>query len=119
MLPMNKLMEDVIGFVKNREAEVMGAPACSEDVLKQMAIRLFCTSGTVAREQVVLFANEMSDKYEEHVSVELVDTLVTSYQDSVDKLNNERREEGATEENPVKDLLDNIDDGVDLDTKGA
>lgn len=72
MLPMNKLMEDVAKFVKEREKRVMGTPVGHEDVQKQ-------------RDEVVLFANEMSDKYEEHVSVELIDTLMTSYQDSINK----------------------------------
>lgn len=83
----------------------MGTPVGHEDVQKQ-------------RDEVVLFANEMSDKYEEHVSVELVDTLMVSYQDSLDKENDERKEKGTTEKNPVKDTLDNIDDGIDLDSEG-
>jgi hypothetical protein len=106
MLPMNKLMDDIAEFIKEREEKVLGTPVGHEDVQRQ-------------RDEVVLFANEMSDKYEEHVSVELVDTLMVSYQDSLDKENDERRENGTTEKNPVKDALDNIDDGVDFDTEGS
>lgn len=71
MLPMNLIMEDIAEFVKRREEEVMGTPVGHEDVQKQ-------------RDEIVLFANELSEKYEELVSVELVDTLMVSYQDSVD-----------------------------------
>lgn len=73
MLPMNKLVEDVAEFITQREEEGLGNPVTGEDV-------------RVQRDNVVLFANDMSDKYKELVSVELVDTLIVSYMDSVDKL---------------------------------
>lgn len=94
MLPMNKLMEDIQTFMERREEEDEGVPCGSEKVQER-------------REEVILFANEMSDKYEELVSVELVDTLMVSYADSMDK-----------EKDSQSDLLKNIDDGVDLDTEG-
>jgi hypothetical protein len=81
MLPMNKIVEDIAEFVKNREAEVMGTPVGHEDVQEQ-------------RDEVVLFANELSEKYEELVSVELIDTLMVSYQDSMDKLKDDTANEG-------------------------
>lgn len=77
MLPMNKLVEDIAVFVKDREEEVMGTPVGHEDVQKQ-------------RDEVVLFANDLSEKYAEHVSVELVDTLIVSYQDSLNKEEGEK-----------------------------
>lgn len=70
MLPMNKLVEDVAEFMRERREAVMGTPVGHEDVQTQ-------------RDEIVLFANDMSDKYEELVSVELVDTLIMTYEDSV------------------------------------
>lgn len=69
MLPMNKLMEDVAEFTKARESGEVAA-AETEEIIKN---------------KVVLFANTLSEKYKEHISVELVVALMTSYQDSVDQ----------------------------------
>jgi hypothetical protein len=76
MLPMNKLVEEVAEFITQREEEGLGNPVTGEDV-------------RVQRDNVVLFANDMSDKYKELVSVELVDTLIVSYMDSLDKKKDE------------------------------
>ncbi len=69
MLPMNKLVEDVAIFMEQRESGEAAAAATEKTL----------------RDEVVLFANELSEKYKEHVSVELVDALIVSYQDSLDK----------------------------------
>ncbi len=85
MLAMNKLVEDVAEFIKKRESE------------KSVVIK----TEEMLMDEVVLFAHDLSEKHNEHVSVELVVNLMTSYQDSIDKKKND-------------DLLDNIDDGIDL-----
>lgn len=69
MLPMNKLVEDVAVFMEEREKE-KGVVVKTEETL---------------RGEVVLFANELSEKHGEHVSVELVDSLIVTYNDAIDK----------------------------------
>ncbi len=74
MLPMNKLVEDIAIFMEEREKE-KGVVVKTEETL---------------RSEVVLFANDLSEKYKEHVSVELVDSLIVSYCDSLDKVKDEK-----------------------------
>ncbi len=74
MLPMNKLVEDVALFMEEREKE-KGVVVKTEETL---------------RNEVVIFANKLSEFYKEHVSVELVDTLIVSYCDSLDKIKDEK-----------------------------
>ncbi len=74
MLPMNKLVEDVAEFIREREQGEVAA-AETEEML---------------RDRIVLFANDLSEKYKEHVSVELVDSLMVSYQDSFDKTKDDK-----------------------------
>jgi hypothetical protein len=76
MLPMNKIMEDVSKFIEHRDKnEEEDHPF---DTAKHAKER---------KDSVVLFANEMSGKYEELVSVELVTALMTSYKDSINNKN--------------------------------
>ena len=69
MLPMNKLVQDVAEFIKadgHVETSAQG-------------------SKWSRRDKIVLFANELSGKYSEHVSVELVSSLIVTYTDALDK----------------------------------
>lgn len=66
---MNKLVEDVAEFIKQRKR---GEVAAAE-------------TEKIFSDKVVLFADDLSKKYKEHVSVKLVVALMTSYQDSIDK----------------------------------
>jgi hypothetical protein len=70
MLPMNKIMNDIAIFMEQRDKDE--AENHPFDTAKHAQER---------SDKVVLFANKMSDKYEELVSVELVTTLMTSYKD--------------------------------------
>jgi hypothetical protein len=91
ILPMNKLLEDVTEFEKERERESFAVVKTDETL----------------ENEVVLFAHDMSKKYETHVDVTLVKTLIRAYQDSInDQLDDEK--------NWFSDLFDNIDDDVDL-----
>ncbi len=74
MLPMNKLVEDVAAFMEARAKEA-GVVVKTDETL---------------RNEEVLFANELSEKYHEHVSVELVDSFIISYNDSLDKEKDEK-----------------------------
>ena len=80
MLPMNKLYEDVADFIRDRDEADEG------NVVTGMDIR-------VQRDDVVLFAHDLSEKYEELVSVELVDTLTNAYYDSTNHRSKIRTEE--------------------------
>lgn len=74
MLPMNKLVEDVRAFMIEREKE-KGVVVKTEETL---------------RNEVVLFANQLSEKHSEHVSVELVDSLIVTYNDAMDKVKDDK-----------------------------
>jgi len=69
MLPMNKLYEDVEAYVRERDEETAGSAVTGMDI-------------RVERDNVVLFSNELSEKYDELVSVELVDTLMSCVVDA-------------------------------------
>jgi len=55
MLPMNKLYEDVEAYVRERDEETAGSAVTGMDI-------------RVERDNVVLFSNELSEKYDELVS---------------------------------------------------
>ncbi len=69
MLPMNKVCEDIKKFVSNMdESHPVGSDGWTRE-----------------REKVVLFANELSEKYGEHVDIKLVKSLIVNIQDSIEK----------------------------------
>lgn len=88
MLPMNKICEDIKEFLVVRDKE--------ENVL------LIVKTDETRKSEIVLFANDLSGKYNEHVDVKLVEALIINIQDSTMK----------TE--PHEGLLENIDDEIDL-----
>lgn len=71
MLPMNKICEDIKAFLIRREKE-------------ERIVTNFVT-GESRKTELVLFANELSEEYGDHVDVKLVRSLIVNIQDSIKK----------------------------------
>lgn len=74
MLPMNKLVQSVAGFISAREKQGEGVPAGPYDKCHE-----------AQKNAIVLFANEMSEEYGELVSVDLVNSLIVTHFDLINK----------------------------------
>ncbi len=68
MLPMNKICEDIKEFLKKNDIE--------ENVVVK--------TEETKKSEVVLFADELTEKYGELVSVKLIRSLIVNIQDSVE-----------------------------------
>lgn len=71
MLPMNKICEDIKAFLIQRDNKNEGKFTVEADETRQT--------------ELVLFAHVLSQKYNELVSVKLVESLVVNIQDSIEK----------------------------------
>jgi predicted RNase H-related nuclease YkuK (DUF458 family) len=69
MLPMNKICEDIKEYIKKNDTE-------EKVVVKTEATK---------KDELVLFANDLTEKYGEHVDIKLVKSLMVNIQDSTVK----------------------------------